>query len=178
MVGSKVKQLTCALAFAVALVVPVSAAPSASEPEKDEKVWAETELQLPAFPEKENLIPFTVGAVRDRQFFVDSKSLSVGSDDVIRYTLVIISDAGAQNISFEGLRCDAGERRYYASGRSDKTWSKARSDQWIKIKGTSNDHHVELYSTYFCANGAPTLRGADDARRVLRQGGQARSAGH
>jgi len=176
MVGLNAKQLTFALAFVAALVTPSSAAPSLSDP--DEKAWAEAEVQLPAFPEKENYIPFAVGAVKDRQFFIDSKSLSVGSDDVIRFALVIVSVAGAQNISFEGLRCGAGERRYYASGRADKTWSKARSDRWIKIKGTSNDHHVELYSTYFCPNSALALRSADDARRALRHGGQALPSGN
>lgn len=82
-------------------------------------------MQLPAFPEQENLVPFKVGSVSDKQFFVDGASISIGSDDVIRYSLVVVSSTGAKSISFEGMRCATGERRVYAFGRSDKTWSKA-----------------------------------------------------
>lgn len=138
----------------------------------EEKPWVEIEVHLPAFPAKENLIPFQVGVKRDIQYFVDGNSLSVGTDDVIRYTLVIVSSAGAQNISYEGLRCATAERRLYAFGRSDKTWSKARSNQWVKVQGGSNNHSVGLYTNYFCTVGASTIMSAEDARKVLRAGGQ------
>lgn len=140
--------------------------------EYEEKPWAEIEVQLPAFPEPINLIPFQVGAMADNKYLIDGNSLSVGSDGVLRFTLVVISSAGAQNITYEGLRCATAERRFYAYGRSDKTWSKARSNQWGKIQGSTNHHHVELYSNYFCTVGAAYIRNADDARRVLRNGGQ------
>ena len=140
----------------------------------EEKPWTETEVQLPDFPLKENLITFRVGAVTDVQFQLDSKSLSVGADDVIRYTLVVISSSGAENISYEGMRCVTAERRSYAFGRSDKTWSKARGSQWGRIQGTSNNLYVDLYSNFFCTIGVPTLRSAEDVLRVLRRGGNHR----
>ncbi len=138
--------------------------------EFDEKPWAEIEVQLPDFPEKENLIPFNVGAITDKQFFIDGRSISIGSDDVIRYSLVVISSTGAQSISFEGMRCLTGERRAYAFGRSDSTWSKARSNKWIKLQGGSNNHHVALFADYFCTVGANTIMKPEDAIRVLRYG--------
>jgi len=140
--------------------------------EYEEKPWAEIEVQLPAFPEQVNLIPFQVGAMADTKYLIDGNSLSVGADGVFRYILVVISSAGAQNITYEGLRCATAERRFYAYGRPDKTWSKAKSNQWVKIQGSTNNHHVELYSNYFCAIGAAYVRNADEARRVLRSGGQ------
>lgn len=140
--------------------------------DEEEKPWVEAEVQLPVFPESQNLIPFTVGAISDTRFLIDGDSLSVESDGVIRYTLIVISSAGAQNISFEGVRCSTVERRSYAFGRSDKTWSKARSNQWTKIRGNTNNHFVELYTNYFCTIGMPIIASGDDARRVLRNGGQ------
>ena len=65
-----------------------------------------------------------------------------------------------------------GERRFYAFGRADGTWSKARGNQWIKISGTSNNHHVELFSNYFCPPGSPAVSSVDEAQGVLRHGGQ------
>jgi len=140
------------------------------DPEKDmdTKPWAEVEAQLPAYPGKEDLIPFTVGAMKDSKYFIDAKSLSVGSDRVIRYTLVVVSSAGAQNVSFEGMRCDTAERRVYAFGRSDGSWSKARSNQWIRIQGNSNNHYVELFTNYFCSVGATDITSAESARQALR----------
>jgi hypothetical protein len=140
----------------------------------EEKPWTEIEVQLPAFPQKEDLVGFKVGAANNTQFQLDSKSLSVGTDSVIRYTLIVVGPSGAVNISYEGMRCATVERRYYAFGHSDQTWSKARSNQWTRIQGTSNNLYVELYSNYFCTVGASAIRSADDILRVLRKGGNTR----
>ena len=136
----------------------------------DEKPWSEVELQLPPFPEKTDLIPFRVGYITDTRFFVDGKSISVGSDGVVRFTVVVISPEGAQNISYEGLRCATYERRYYASGRSDKTWSKARSNKWVLLRGNSNDFRIELFFNNFCVSGIAASN-AEAARDLLRRGG-------
>ena len=144
--------------------------PAGFDNEFDEKPWAEIEVQLPVFPKKENLIPFKVGSVSDTQYFIDQESISIGSDDVIRYSLVVISSAGAQSISFEGMRCVTGERRVYAFGRSDNTWSKARSNKWIRLRGGGNNHHVALFADYFCATGESAVMNLEDAIRILRYG--------
>lgn len=158
-------------AFAMAFLSAHSLATGFDE-EFEEKLWSEIEVQLPAFPEHNNLIQFQVGALNDTKYMVDGASVSLGSDGVLRYTLVVISSTGAQNISYEGMRCVTAERRFYAFGQSDKTWSKAKGNEWVRIRGSSNNHHVELYTGYFCPAGASSVRNADDAVRVLRQGGR------
>jgi len=140
--------------------------------EYDEKPWEEIEVQLPSYPVTANMIRFTVGAVADTAFLVDSESVSVGSDGVIRYTLEVVSPSGARNVSYEGMRCATAERRFYAFGRTDRTWSKARGNQWVRISGTSNNHHVELFTNYFCPPGAPAVASRGDALSALRSGGQ------
>ena len=164
-----------AVRWFLVLALPLFSMPLLAEgfdAEFEEKPWAEIEVQLPAFPETENLIAFRVGYHTDTKYLIDGNSLSVGPDGVIRYTLMVISASGAKNISYEGLRCVTAERRLYAFGRSDKTWSKARTNQWVRLQGSTNTHHVDLYSNYFCVVGAPDVRSADDARRVLRSGGR------
>lgn len=139
--------------------------------EYEEKRWEEIETQIPAFPSAEGLTSFFVSASTDNKFMVDRESIAVGADGVVRYTLVIASLSGAQNVSYEGLRCSSAERRLYAFGRSDKTWSKARSNQWTRIQeSTLNRHHSALYYEYFCPNGI-IVRDADEARSALRLGG-------
>lgn len=156
--------------FYVLMLLSALSLAAGFDKDDEEKPWAEIEAKLPDYPEQQDLIPFRVGMQDDSKYFIDSKSLSVGSDGVIRYTLVVLSAAGAKNISYEGMRCGIGELRYYAFGRADKTWSKARSDRWVKFHGTNNDHHVELYTKFFCPVGAPNVRDADAARRALRAG--------
>ena len=171
----KTRRFFCALALLPALALAAgNGLDNGYDPEKDidNKPWAEVEAQLPAYPDKQDLIPFTVGAVKDVKYFIDAKSLSVGSDSVIRYTLIVVSSAGAQNVSFEGMRCNTAERRVYAFGRSDGAWSKARSNQWVRIAGNSNNHNVELYANYFCSTGGTTITSPESARRALRTGGQ------
>ena len=144
--------------------------------EYEEQRWEEIEAQLPAFPKAESLVTFFVSASTDNKFMVDRDSISVGTDGVVRFTLVVLSSSGVQNVSYDGLRCSTGERRLYAFGRSDKTWSKARSNQWVKIQGsTLNSHHAVLYFEYFCTNGY-FVRDADEARMALRSGGHPSAA--
>lgn len=144
--------------------------------EYEEKRWEEIEAQLPAFPKAESLDPFFVSATTDNKFMVDRDSISVGADGVVRFTLVVLSSTGVQNVSYDGMRCSTGERRLYAFGRSDNTWSKSRSNQWVKIQeSTLNRHHAALYFEYFCANGN-SVRDAEEARVALRSGGHPSTA--
>lgn len=139
----------------------------------DEKPWLEVEFQLPPAPAVQNLIPISVGTTTDNRFAIDEQSVTVGADDVIRYTLVITSPGGARNVSYEGMRCLTAERRVYAFGRADGSWSKARSSQWTRISENNlNRHHAALYRDYFCTSGG-SVSDTEGARRVLPMGNPA-----
>lgn len=156
---------------AVVLLAAFGGGVSAVELDEDETPWVEGAVEMPTFPRQQGLISFPVGVRSDITFSVDGDTLSVGNDGVIRYVLVVVSAQGARNISFEGMRCQTGERRLYATGRPDGTWSMARSDQWVRIRGGRSNHHVELFVNYFCTIGVPTITSAEAARRVLLKGG-------
>lgn len=165
--NSRIARGLCVLAVAL----PCAGLAASADRDADEKPWQEIAAQLPAFPQPENLIPFFVSSASDNKFMIDGESLSVTTDGVVRFTLVIISPSGARNVSYEGMRCATGERRLYALGHSDQTWSKARNDQWTRIGENSlNRQHAALYKDYFCPIGT-FLRDAEDARRILRSGG-------
>ena len=116
-----------------------------------DKPWAEIAVQLPPAPKPENLIPFYVSPTATQQFAIDANSLTVGADGVIRYTLVSTSQAGAKNVSYEGIRCQSYERKLYAFGRPDGSWSRSRKDEWERIAGNAtNRYHAALFKDYFC----------------------------
>jgi len=137
-----------------------------------DKPWVEIAAQLPPYPKAENLVEFSVSSATRNRHFIDTASLSVGSDKVVRYTVVIDAAGGARNVSFEGLRCDTAERRLYAYGQPDGTWSKARNSQWEGIKMRSLlSYHKALFEDHFCPSGT-TVRNATEAVRSLKRAGR------
>lgn len=144
----------------------------------DEKPWQEVQTQLPTYPRPDRLVPFEVSAASRNRYYIDEDSLSVGEDGVVRYTVVVRTPGGAENVSFEGMRCDDGQRKLYAFGRSDGKgggeWSRNRHARWEPIQARqATGYHRELYYHYFC-----TVEGKGDLtaiRRYLRQGGLYRS---
>ncbi len=136
--------------------------------------WAEMQGQLPAYPADQALIPLDVGAASAHRFFVDAASVSIGGDGVVRYTLVIRAAGGSTNVSFEGIRCAAREQKYYAIGRSDKTWVRARNPQWRPITYQEvNAHHLALYGEFLC-RGKHMVESAEQIVQALRRGPQSR----
>ncbi len=121
----------------------------------EDKPFKEGQATLPALPRDEDLIPFTVNDSADFRFAVDPKSLSVGADNVVRYTVVITSPGGGRNVSYEGMRCDAFERRVYATLPKDApAWVPNMSedrDTWRRMETrVRNAYAATLAIDYFC----------------------------
>src|SRR5262249_48726253 len=116
----------------------------------EEKAWEETEAPVPAYPRTENLIRFDAGGATTHRFYVDAPSVTVGSDGVVRYTLVVKTAGGATNVSFEGIRCATREQKLYAVGQGEGKWGPARDSRWRYIEYQDlNRHHGVLYSDFF-----------------------------
>ncbi|MBX3652213.1 MAG: CNP1-like family protein [Burkholderiales bacterium] len=132
--------------------------------------WAEMQSQLPPYPADGSLIPLDVGSVSSHRFFVDGRSVSADKDGVVRYTLVIKTSGGATNVSFEGIRCETREQKYYAIGRAGGGWVRARNPHWKYIEFKEvNAHHITLYGEFAC-NGKFVRGTAEQIVQALRRG--------
>jgi hypothetical protein len=160
-----------ALVLAAAL-----AAGACSSPPKVESDWerrnlqgksAEEELTPPAYPQAANLVPFRVEDAEGFRYSIDRSTLRVDKDGVVRYVLVARSSEGAQNVTYEGLRCQTAENRVFAVGQPDGTWMTARS-AWRSV---SAPRHLTLHRDFFCPQGEPVGSTAD-AVRALERGGR------
>jgi len=101
-------------------------------------------------------VAFDAGGASAHRFYVDARSLSVGEDGVVRYTLVIKAAGGATNVTFEGIHCELRQQKYYAVGRADGSWVRARNPQWRRIESQDiNRHHSVLYWDAFCSGKQP-----------------------
>ena len=140
-------------------------------PDFEERAWEEQQAQLPAYPKQENLLKIDLGAAANFDFFVDIASIGIGTDGVVRYTLIARSASGAMNVSFEGIRCSTRERKLYGFGHPGGTWSKARNSDWVPItRVQTNVQHVALADDYFCPK-RRIVRTAAEAVSALRRGG-------
>lgn len=141
-------------------------------PDSGENEWKELGVSPPAFPKAETLIRFPTSWTTS-EVYVDGATLAVGDDKVVRFVLVIKASGGAENISFEGMRCESGQRRVYAFGRRDGTWSPARVSEWRAVEDARiNRHHFEFWRDVFCENKATETRAG--ILRNLQRGGRER----
>ena len=141
--------------------------------EEEEEPWRELkDVETPAFPLQENLREFYVGAATANTYFIDASTLSVGSDGIVRYVLVVRTAGGATNVSFEGINCKERTWKHYATGRSDRSWVKSHAPriEWRPIENKPiNRHHAALSRDLFCPAGN-AINTAEEGRNALRLG--------
>jgi hypothetical protein len=121
--------------------------------------WVENKVDtLPPLPQDSSLLPFEVSGNTPLQFAIDRNSLTVGTDGVVRYTVVVTSPSGARNVNYEGIRCDTYEWRLYAGLNADHDgWDTTVANEFSRIEnGALNAYHAALYQDYLCANKIPT----------------------
>jgi len=113
--------------------------------------WKEGDSGLPAYPQKANLIRFdSKDAGGPYTIFLDAPSVAVGEDQVVRYTVVIVSDSGVWNVSYEGLHCGNKTYRRYAYG-VDGAWQQLADSPWLPLdsRGLFAYRH-NFYLDYMC----------------------------
>ena len=154
-----------------ALIVPLMAFAQpvsifSGDDDAEKKEFIEREVKLPPFPKDGSLLQFDPSAANSNRFFVDADSISIDDDGTVRYTLVVKTPGGGENISYEAIRCETTELKAFAFGRRDGTWSNARAPAWRKIRYQDvNRQHGVLYAHYFCPDGAPIASVKDAINR-------------
>ena len=167
----KLRQLCCCLLF-----IPLSLAACHSIVEPAPPV---SEAGFPPLPQTEHLISYRVGVLPADRFQVDSDSLGVFKGGETRYVLVMRGgDGEITSITWEGLRCNAGQRTIYAIVEAGR-WHLVPDAEWTSLDGHSGgiarfDYHgsdprTELASHYLCQGSAPRLK--RDILGRLRGGG-------
>jgi len=166
------RSMTCRVSALVCLLMATGNVVALAD-DDEPLVWQEAEIVLPVLPAPGSMKPFFVSAAASNKFLVDPASLSVGSDGVVRYVLLVETPGGARNMTYEGVRCLTREKRIYASGRRDGSWSLSRNEAWEKIRDIApNRQHAALFLDYFCPGGV-IARNPDEVRDALNKGGHA-----
>jgi hypothetical protein len=146
-----------ALGLAIALAVAGCAGPKPPPLPVEEGIdpgapvgRAEPAVRLPPFPKDQDLIRVDVRPRTALEFFVDSTSISLPGEEIVRFTVVARSST-ATNVSYEGFTCLSREHKVYARANRDGVWLPAKDAGWAPISDrTTTDFHRQLYWNYFC----------------------------
>ncbi|NDC09759.1 MAG: hypothetical protein EBZ75_10525 [Oxalobacteraceae bacterium] len=127
----------------------------------------ESALALPAPPKSDDLMRYAVGAGASMTFTIDAKSVSVGDDQIVRYSSVITSPSGVMNVSYEGIRCKTAERKLFATGGPDGSWNTLPDAEWRRISSAgANSYQATLFKEFFCDGGAVAGKAAAIVDRI------------
>ncbi|MDA0276364.1 MAG: CNP1-like family protein [Proteobacteria bacterium] len=136
------------------------------EMEQEKLIVREGEVKLPPRFREENLLEFEIGRTVSFRFFIDRASLDVGTDGVVRYTLVARSPQGAENLSYEGIHCKTGRTKAYAFGQASGGW-RAVKQEWMDVEKLWTR---VLRTEYFCPKHR-VIRSAAEGVYALQRGG-------
>jgi len=122
----------------------------------EEYVWKEGESSLPDYPREQDLVDIAGPAnYANYRYRIDTKTLTVGVDGVIRYSLLIHSSSGVDNVFYDGIRCNSNQLKNYAYGSTNKQGEKVfvakKNTSWqaFKSRGVMAYGPV-LVKNYFC----------------------------
>jgi len=125
---------------------------------------------LPPWPRDADLIAFVPdGPTRPLKFYINGRSLSLHDrDSEVHYTLVIESQSGLRNVSFEGIRCTLhGAYKVFAYG-TDGHFVKVPGGEWLEIPEAGNESYREDLRQRFCIPREFHARPVKDLQRALR----------
>lgn len=130
--------------------------------------WQEQSVTVPGLPEESNLIRLDVDYARFR-YSIDETSISIGKEDrVARYTVVIESPAGARNIMYEGMRCDANQYKTYAYAAAGGPWHRPSRQEWRPVETSGALGYRGELAQYYLCNGRSVRRSVQEIIKQIR----------
>lgn len=122
--------------------------------DQEKQAWKEDEVELPAYPEEDDLVQVPeFGATGPLTQYLDTKTLTIGKDEVVRYTVVLESRTGVRNVSFEGIRCFTNEYKVYGYGTRDKQVRPLKKPRWKSLFLKRNHGFRKLLATNLMCDG-------------------------
>jgi hypothetical protein len=130
----------------------------------EEYVWQEGDSKVPDYPKESDLVAVNgPSAYSNYQYLIDVKTLNVGADDVVRYSIIIRSASGSDNAFYEGLHCSESRVKTYAFGRIDDDGKQAyimrKRINWKAVRSSGVNGYTEnLATSYFCDHNGAILK--------------------
>ena len=132
--------------------------------------WKEGVTPPPPAFNVDKLLTFEMPTGTSFVYGVDPATLTISSDDIVRYVMVATSPSGVRNIFYEGIRCASAEYKTYARYTPEGVWVNVTDPQWRTMLGNMPSRHaLQFARTAACDNVAPTQT-VDEIVRHLKTG--------
>ena len=146
----------CSLRSLLGAALAFAACGSFAQTLPDPADWKETEAAPPPVFDAVRAIPFEGPVYSGLKFALDPATITIGADGVVRYVVVMTSNAGgAVNAMYEGIRCSTGEFKTYARF-SGGNWKPVARAEWTSVfDNMPSKHPLRLAKQGVCTNAAP-----------------------
>ena len=171
------RALLRALAFAVGVTAAAGAGAQRDrrfledEVEPPREPLPESPVRLPPYPRRGDLVALD-GALFEggARVFLDPASLSQPRPAVVRYTMLLVSAGGVENLLYESVHCGNDEWRTLAFGTAAEEFQLVARPRWRSLRaGGSTAVRRTIARAYVCVLQRRVPDRAEDLRRRLQR---------
>jgi len=128
----------------------------------------ELPVTIPPYPSDSELLPLRVPPTSTASVYIDPASISVGDDNVVRITYVVVSRSGVHNTFYEGFRCKDRVYKTYAWGVGKGPFHPMSGSGWKTIPWQGINHFRDDIRSYYLCNNYGFPRGRKEILRYVR----------
>ena len=132
---NKLRGLVLVLCASVVSIASAQYAPPQPE-------WVEEKPPAPPAFATDQLIPIDMPRYVTVDVGIDPATITVGSDGVVRYVVVMRNASGFHAAAYEGLRCTTDEVKTYARFSTAGQWVIAKEPAWRSITDNMPSKHA------------------------------------
>lgn len=131
------------------------------------------QVTFPAFPLRENLIRIRAPThAAGREYYVDSKSVALGQDRLIRYTVVVRSSGGVNNVIHESMNCSERNVRVLGHGTASGRFRESVGSNWRRYSNSGPMAYRAILAVYYLCGESHEPLDADRIVARLQSGGE------
>ena len=134
--------------------------------------WVEENAAPPPAFAKEGLIPIEMPSYVTLKVGVDPATVSVGTDGVVRYVVVMRNTSGSVNAAYEGILCTKGEVKTYARAGASGEWVAIKQPDWRPLTDNLPSRHADAISKQGGCEGRTSAK-REDTLQTLKRGTKA-----
>lgn len=136
--------------------------------------WVEEKPPTPPAFATDQLIPIDMPSYVSVEVGVDPATLTVGTDGVVRYVVVMRNASGFHTAAYEGLRCTTDEVKIYARFSTAGQWVAVKEPEWKSITSNLPSKHAFVIArqgacdTHLSSPRDETIRRLKQHQRITR----------
>ncbi len=158
----------CGQALAAGCDRGINSVTDCDSPDAYEEEWKENNVVIPPVPKDSDFKPLAVTEADERyRYYLAESSITRGEDDVMRYSVAVVSENGARNIFYEGLRCATDEIKTYAYASKRGVFRSNIQSRWRPLANKGIRAYQEFLLQVIICDSNGYAWDAAKARRAL-----------